>query len=130
MEQKLRFWQVFGWFLAGWLYWETFFWPIMSNFWELFFHVFMGEIFFSRNIVVSAQKSCNEWKWKKVKKEWILNRLRNIGILLPKLFWPTVKKKLLKFEGEGREFAKCLRSLEHRFQTVIGQTNFLNRMLF
>ena len=33
------------------------------------------------------------------------------GILLPKLFWPTVRKicssdreKLLKFEAEGREF--------------------------
>ena len=40
-------------------------------------------------------------------------------ILLPKLFWPTVKKncsshgeKLLKFEAQGREFAKVLRSLE------------------
>ena len=88
MEQKLRFWLVFGWLAKL----GNFFWPIMSNFWELFFHVFMGEIFFSRNIVVSAQKSCNEWKWKKVKKEWILNKLRNIGILLPKLFWPTVKK--------------------------------------
>ena len=35
------------------------------------------------------------------------------GILLPKLFWPTVRKncssdreKLLKFEAEGWEFAK------------------------
>ena len=34
------------------------------------------------------------------------------GILLPKLFWPTVRKnctsdqeKLLKFEAEGQEFA-------------------------
>ena len=42
-----------------------------------------------------------------------------IGILLPKLFWPTVRKncsidrgKLLKFKAEGREFAKFLRSLE------------------
>ena len=41
------------------------------------------------------------------------------GILLPKLFWPTVRKncsrdreKLLKFETEGREFEKFLRSLE------------------
>ena len=40
------------------------------------------------------------------------------GILLPKLFWPTVRKncssdreKLLKFEAEGWEFAKFLRSL-------------------
>ena len=38
------------------------------------------------------------------------------SILLPKLFWPTVRKKcssdrekLLKFEAEGREFAKILR---------------------
>ena len=40
------------------------------------------------------------------------------GILLPKLFWPTARKncssnqeKLLKFQAEGQEFAKCLRSL-------------------
>ena len=38
------------------------------------------------------------------------------GILLPKLFWPTVRKncygdreKILKFEAEGWEFAKFLR---------------------
>ena len=42
-----------------------------------------------------------------------------VHILLPKLFWPTVRKKyssdqekLLKFEAEDREFAKILRSLE------------------
>ena len=53
------------------------------------------------------------------------------GILLPKLFWPTVRKncssdqeKLLKFEAEGREFAKILRSLEQFIQTVKGQNNF------
>ena len=53
------------------------------------------------------------------------------GILLPKLFWPTVRKncssdweKLLKFKGEGREFAKFLRSLEQFIQTVKGQNNF------
>ena len=40
------------------------------------------------------------------------------GILLPKLFWPTVikdcssdREKLLKLEAEGREFSKFLRSL-------------------
>jgi hypothetical protein len=39
--------------------------------------------------------------------------LKNNGILLPKLFCPTVSEncssdraKLLKFEAEGREFAK------------------------
>ena len=53
------------------------------------------------------------------------------GILLLKLFWPTVRKKcscdrekLLKFEAEGWEFAKCLRSLEEFIQTVKGQNNF------
>ena len=53
-----------------------------------------------------------------------------IGILLPKLFWPTVRKKcssdpekLLKFEAEGREFAKFLRSLEQFIQTEKGQNN-------
>ena len=51
------------------------------------------------------------------------------GILLPKLFWPTVRKKcsndlILKFEAEGQEFAKFLRSLEQFIQTVKGQNNF------
>ena len=57
-------------------------------------------------------------------------KVRN-GILLPKLFWPTVRKncssdreKLLKFEAEGREFAKFLRSYEQFIQTVKGQDNF------
>ena len=52
-------------------------------------------------------------------------------ILLPKLFLPTVRKKrssdqekLLKFEAEGREFAKFLRSLEQFIQTVKGQNYF------
>ena len=53
------------------------------------------------------------------------------GILLPKLFWPTVWekndlviKKKLKFEAEGREFAKILRSPGQFDQTVKGQNNF------
>ena len=52
------------------------------------------------------------------------------GILLPKLFWPTVRKncssdweKNLKFEAEGQEFAKNLRSLKELIQTVKGQNN-------
>ena len=54
------------------------------------------------------------------------------GILLPKLFWPSVRKKcssdrekLLKFEAEGWEFAKYLRSLEQFIQTVKVQNNSL-----
>ena len=49
------------------------------------------------------------------------------GILLPKLFWPTVRRncssdweKLLKFEAEAWEFAKVLRSLEQFVRTVKG----------
>ena len=63
--------------------------------------------------------------------EWAL--LLWFGILLSKLFWPTsiVRKncpidqeKLLKFETEGWEFAKKLRSLEQFVWTVKGQNNF------
>ena len=57
--------------------------------------------------------------------------LVGFGILLPKLLWPTMRKKncsdweqLLKFEAEGREFAKFLRSLEQFIQTVKGQNIF------
>ena len=38
------------------------------------------------------------------------------------------REKVLKFEAEGREFAKLLRPLEQFVQTVKGQNNF--RMLF
>ena len=37
---------------------------------------------------------------------------------------PSDPEKLLKFEAEGREFAKFLRSLEQFIQTVKGQNNF------
>ena len=62
--------------------------------------------------------------------DWEMEQVEN-GILLPKLFWPTVRKncssdreKLLKFEAEGREFAKFSRSLEQFIQTVKGRDNF------
>ena len=34
------------------------------------------------------------------------------------------REKVLKFQAEGREFAKFLRSLEQFIQTVKGQNNF------
>ena len=34
------------------------------------------------------------------------------------------QERLLKFEAEGREFEKMLRSLEQFIQTVKGQNNF------
>ena len=66
--------------------------------------------------------------WRKI--VWKPNTVAN-GILLPKLFWPTVRKKcstdqekLFKFEAEVQEFAKFSRSLEQFIQTVKGQNNF------
>ena len=34
------------------------------------------------------------------------------------------RENVLKFEAEGREFAKILRSLEQFIQTVTGQNNY------
>ena len=51
-----------------------------------------------------------------------INPKKGNGILFPKFFWPPVRnncssdrEKLLKIEAEGREFAKCLRSLQQFF---------------
>ena len=48
------------------------------------------------------------------------------SILLPKFFWPTVRKNslLLEFEAESREFETFLKSLEQFIQTVKGQNIF------
>ena len=40
------------------------------------------------------------------------------------------REKLLKFEAEGREFAKCLSSLGQFTQTVKGQNNFWLQNVF
>ena len=40
------------------------------------------------------------------------------------------REKLLKFEAEGREFAKILRSLEQFIQTVKGQENVCQHNYF
>ena len=57
------------------------------------------------------------------------------GILLTKLFWSTVRKnwssereKCLKFEAEGQEFVRLLRSLEQCVWTEKGQNNCWNRI--
>ena len=63
---------------------------------------------------------------------FILTTSGKNGILLPVLFWRTVRKncssggeKLLKFEAEGREFTKILKSLEQFIQIVEGQNALL-----
>ena len=70
--------------------------------------------------MVSCMKSCIS----------TLISLQFNGILLSKLFRPTVRKdyssyqeKLLKFKAEGRDFAKFMGSLEQFIQTVKGQKN-------
>jgi hypothetical protein len=89
--------------------------------------------------MVFCYQNCSDLLWEK---NWSSDR-ENIlkfeaegwdfanGILLPNLFWPTVRKncssdreKLLKFEAEGWEFAKNLRLLEQFIQTAKGQNNF------
>ena len=42
----------------------------------------------------------------------------------------TDREKRLKFEAEGQEFAKVLRSLEQFIQIVKVQNNFGNKMPF
>ena len=54
--------------------------------------------------------------WEKIK------QVERNGILLPKLSWPTVRKKCSS-ERESREFAKKLKSLEQFIQTVKGRDN-------
>ena len=44
-----------GWFWAGWQYWKKI-GPIMSNFWERFFHVFMSKIFFFKYCSVRTKR--------------------------------------------------------------------------
>ena len=44
--------------------------------------------------------------------------------------WYSDQEKLLKFEAVGREFANFSRLLEQFTQTVKGQHNFGNRILF
>ena len=62
-------------------------------------------------------------KWTSIHAE---NDIRHKWNTREQLFWPTVwkncssdREKLLKFEAEGREFAKDLRSLENfgKFKT-------------
>ena len=57
------------------------------------------------------------------------------GILLPKLFWPNVRKncssdreKVLKFEAEDWEFSKILRLLEQSIRKGNGQYNAFKRI--
>ena len=95
---------------------------------------------------ISRGEQLQECKWEKKPKSKSPGSTWNPGaelistknvILFPKLFWTIVRKncssdreKLMKYEAEGQEFAKVLKSLEQFIWTVKGQNNFWNRMLF
>ena len=49
---------------------------------------------------------------------------QNGSAMLWEKIYSCGQEKLLKFEAEGQEFAKFLRSLEQFIQTVKGQNNF------
>ena len=76
----------------------------------------------------SSKEDCDQ---QRVDSEPVTNNQgKGNSILLPKLFWQIVRKnwssdrgKLLKFEAEGREYAKFSRSLEQFIRTVKGQNN-------
>ena len=53
---------------------------------------------------------------------FLKNRVFKID--LNKLDFGSTSRKLLKFEGEGQEFAKIMRSLKQFIQTVKGQNNY------
>ena len=81
------------------------------------------------NVDLAAEEEANRLAnpgWLKIK----------FGILLPKLFrrWEkncsSDRENLVKFEAEGREFAKILRSLEQFIWTVKGQNNFWQQNVF
>ena len=82
---------------------------------------------------LNVLKACLKYLYFEKKISMIeLEQQVEFGILLPKLFWPIVRKtcssdleKLLNFKAEDREFAKFLRSLEQFIQTAVtGQNNF------
>ena len=58
------------------------------------------------------------------RKQWYFDIYNNCSDLQWEKIVLVIEKKLLKFKAEGREFAKCLRSLEQFIQTVKGQNNF------
>ena len=71
---------------------------------------------------------CSAVKIFELSSKQIVMKIHKGGTLCALKKWYFVTKivlgKLWKFEAEGREFAKFLRSLEQFLQTVKGQNNF------
>ena len=60
--------------------------------------------------------------WQVPAKKWYF--VTKIVLTYFEKYCPIDREKLLKFEAEGREFAKNFRSLEQFIQTVKGRSNF------
>jgi hypothetical protein len=63
-------------------------------------------------------------KWVRISKKTVYFVTKVVLTYCEKINVLVIKKKLLKLEAEGREFAKFLRSLEQFVQTVKSQDNF------
>jgi hypothetical protein len=92
-------------------------------------------------IVLFNKSTClltNFWSWTPLSRFWgpvlifikILLEIKRNGILLPKLFWPTVRKNCSSDRENFLEFAKILRSLEQFVRTVKGLNNFWQQIAF
>ena len=80
----------------------------------LWTRTYKKSVAFYKKAEAKVMKNYFVYLYKDEQKKLVLERfsLQWIGILLPKLFWPTVRKKcssdrekVLKFEAEGQEFA-------------------------
>ena len=63
-------------------------------------------------------------------KEYLLCFENSFDWLCEKKLFLVIKRKISKFEAEGQEFLKILRSLQQFIQTVKWQNDFSNRILF
>ena len=72
------------------------------------------KFFEAKYITTTEQVKSNKW--------YFVTKI--VLIYCEKIVLDSDREKLLKFEAEGREFAKFLRSLEQFIQTVKGQNNF------
>ena len=112
----------------------------MQNFWQILAKVYQGEL--ALHWSASVYDSCGLVKVvtfrnyeshnlgaTKVTRNFIMEWKKWYSVSKIVLTYCEKKKssdqeKLLKFEAEGREFAKILRSLEQFIQTVKGKYNF------
>ena len=125
--------------MHSWNWWSRLIFHLLSNNFQILTYAFLFFMTINNvllgissflgilcNLALCAYVVCTyEIKWK--------NRVSKNGILLPSLRknCSSDQEKLLKFEAEGWEFAKNLRSLEQFIRKVLrGQNYFWNRMLF